>query len=84
MGKKHSEPRVYEYRILYNAGANKSALNNYHYFMAHSAEEALQFHYAMLVKKSLKAQTFSIEKKNPFNNKWEDKSDIIDSIPSPS
>jgi len=32
----------------------------------------------------LKAQTFSIEKKNPFNNKWEDKSDIIDSIPSPS
>ena len=68
---KEKPPRLFEYRILYNAGEGNSALNNYHYFMALSAEQALSFHYAMLSRKNLEAQTFSVEKKNPYNNRWE-------------
>lgn len=77
-------PRLYEYRILYNAGSTHSLINNYHYFMAENAGQALSFHYSMLIKKKLKVQTISMDKKNPFNGKWEDRTDYIDAVSSPS
>lgn len=52
--------------------------------MAENAGQALSFHHSMLIKKKLKVQTMSMDKKNPFNNKWEDRSDYIDAISSPS
>lgn len=72
--------RLYEYRILYNAGAENSAQNSYHYYTAFNATQALDFHLQMLNKKGLTVQTLKIEKKNPFSNKWEDKSDILKSL----
>lgn len=52
--------------------------------MAENAGQALSFHYSMLIKKKLKVQTISMDKKNPFNGKWEDRTDYIDAVSSPS
>ena len=75
-----SDERLYEYRILYNAGSETSALNSYHYYNAFNAPQALDFHLRMLKKRNIIVQTLKIEKKNPFSNKWEDESSILESI----
>ena len=74
---KEKEPRLFEYRIKYNAEPTHSVINNYHYYNAFSASQALGFHAAMLEKNNLVLQTLSIEKFNPYSNKWEDKSEIL-------
>ena len=71
--KKKACPRLYEYRIKYNATANALTNDNYHYFMSTSAEKAFNDHLTMLKNKGLVAQDISIEKFNPYSNKWEDK-----------
>jgi len=71
------DPKFFQYRIKYNAEASESAMNNYHYFLAYSAKEALSFHTAMAKKKKLEMQTLSVEKYNPYSCKWEDKSFIL-------
>ena len=38
-----SDERLYEYRILYNAGSETSAQNSYHYYNAFNAPQALIF-----------------------------------------
>jgi hypothetical protein len=65
------EDRVFDFRIKYNAGADHSALDSYHYFNAYNAEQALQFHQAMVEKKQLEMQTISVEKYNPYSKIWE-------------
>ena len=81
--KKYSSPKLYEYRIRFNAEEEHSASDSYHYFQAESAAQALGFHEAMMKKKSLKGQTISVEKKDPYRlsagipQKWENKSDIL-------
>ena len=70
-------PKLFEYRIKYNAGQYHSMQNNYHYYNAESAEDALDFHLAMLEKHELQVQTLSIEKYNPYSDKWEDESTIL-------
>jgi hypothetical protein len=75
--KKPEEPKFFQYRIKYNAGSSQSALDNYHYFLACSAKEALSFHITIVEKKKLEMQTLSVEKYNPYSCKWEDKSFIL-------
>lgn len=74
---KEKEPRLFEYRIKYNAEPTRSAINNYHYYNAFTASQALDFHDSMLRKNNLVLQTLSVEKFNPYSNKWEDRSEIL-------
>lgn len=75
--KKYDIPRLYEYRVKYNAGANHSALDSYHYYNAENAEQALMYHNIMMQKHGFDCQTISVEKKNPFSLKWDDESDVL-------
>ena len=75
--KKYEAPKLFEFRIKYNAEAAHSALDSYHYYSAESAEDALSFHTSMMKKRKFKSQTLSIEKKNPYSDKWEDQSYIL-------
>lgn len=75
--KKVTNSRLYEYRIKYNAEECHVEINNYHYFIAKNAKEALDYHYAMVKKRKIKMQTLSIEKFNPYSLSWEDKSFIL-------
>lgn len=69
---RETEPRLYEYRIKYNATENTIANDSYHYFMAKNAEEAFDSHIMMLRKKGFKVQNISVERLNPYSGKWED------------
>jgi hypothetical protein len=68
--KTNNEPKLYEYRIKYNAGSRRSAMNSFHYFQAFSAGQALEYHLAMMNNKGYNGQTLSVEKKDPYANKW--------------
>ncbi len=76
--KKYKEDKLFEYRVRYNASQDHVAQDNYHYFMAKSAKEALEAHKSMLLKRKLCTQDISIEKFNPYSQKWEDKLFIDD------
>jgi len=69
--------KLFEYRIKYNAGEEHSALDNYHYYMAISAAQAFHFHTETIKHKHTCVQNLSIEKYNPYSQKWEDRSEII-------
>lgn len=75
--KKYSNPKLFEYRVKYNAGAGHSAMNNFHYYHAESADQALYYHNAMMQRHGFRSQTISVEKKNPYANKWEDESSVL-------
>ena len=75
--KKYSSPKIFEFRIKYNAGAGHSAQDNYHYYNAQNASEALSFHLTMMDKHHFNSQTISVERKNPWADRWEDESDVI-------
>tara|TARA_A100001011_G_C14288779_1_gene835085 strand:- start:1490 stop:1747 length:258 start_codon:yes stop_codon:yes gene_type:complete len=77
---KDPKRRLYEYRIEYNAGAENSAQNSYHYYNAFNAPQALDFHLKMLEKRKITVQTISIAKLNPFSERWEDESSILHSF----
>lgn len=70
MNKKNKEPRLYTFRIKYNPGASRAAQNSYHYFQAVDADQALQFHKAMMSRKKFQSQTIGVERKDPYANKW--------------
>ena len=82
MKKTNKDPkeRLYEYRIKYNAGVENSAQNSYHYYNALNAPQALKFHLKMLENKKIIVQTLSVEKHNPFSERWEDESSILNSF----
>ena len=69
--KKYSNPKLFEFRIRYNAGADHSAQDSYHYYSAEDANQALGYHESMMKRRGYKCQFISIEKKNPYANKWE-------------
>lgn len=73
----NEHPKLFEYRIKYNAGAGHAELNNYHYYNAESAEKALNFHLSMIEKHGLEMQTLSVEKYNSYSDLWEDESYVI-------
>jgi len=69
--------KLFEYRIKYNAGKEHSALDNYHYYMAETASQAFSFHIEAIKHLHTCVQNISIEKYNPYSQKWEDKSNVI-------
>lgn len=75
--KKTNEPKLFEYRIKYNAEAVHVELDNYHYYNAPDAQTALDFHNAMIKKNDLAMQTLSVEKYNRYAQRWEDESDVL-------
>ncbi|NDG53545.1 MAG: hypothetical protein EBY39_11070 [Flavobacteriia bacterium] len=75
--KKYDAPRLFEYRIKYNAGAEHSELDSYHYYTAENASQALDYHNVMMQKHGFDCQTVSIERKNPFSLRWEDESEVL-------
>ena len=77
MSKKYVQPRLYEFRIKYNAGLDHSAFDNYHYYMAETPEQAFDYHLAAIRKHHLTCQNLCVERKNPWANRWEDKSKQI-------
>lgn len=77
MKKKEQKPRLYEFRIRYNAEAIHVELDNYHYYNALDAKTALEFHNTMLQKHNLVLQTLSVEKFNPYSKLWEDESEVL-------
>lgn len=74
---KNSASKLYEYRIRYNAGKEHSFLDNFHYYMAENAKQAFSFHDKTMTKKRLVHQDISIEKYNPYSERWEDESFIL-------
>ena len=72
-----SEPKLFEFRIRYNAGADHAELDSFHYYNAVDAEHALAFHNAMVEKHNYSMQTVSIEKYNPYSQQWEDESEVL-------
>ena len=70
-----STERQYEYRILYK---QKGSVNtSYHYYSALNAEQALEFQDQMILNKGLDIELLSVEEKNPYSLKWEDRSDAL-------
>lgn len=69
--------KLFEYRIKYNAGEEVSAVNSYHYYMALSASQAFEFHMATVKHKHACVQNLSLEKYNPYSQRWEDRSELI-------
>lgn len=76
-----TDNRLFEYRIQYNAGAEVSALDSYHYYMAESAEQAFEFHILAMKRLNACAQHLRVERKNPWNDRWEDASEVLDHRP---
>lgn len=74
---KNKEPRAFEYRVKYNAGAEHSAIDSYHYYNAINASDALIYHNTVMANKKVDCQVVSVEKKNPYSNKWEDESYVL-------
>ena len=69
--------KLFEYRIKYNAGPGHSEMNSYHYYMALNASQAFLFHIKAVQHKKTCVQNISIEKYNPYSQKWEDRSEVI-------
>tara|TARA_B100001093_G_scaffold481648_1_gene512565 strand:- start:941 stop:1219 length:279 start_codon:yes stop_codon:yes gene_type:complete len=67
---KHEQPRLYTFRVKYNAGAGHEANDSFHYFKAISADQALDFHFAMMERNNFISQTISVERKDPYADKW--------------
>lgn len=69
--------KLFEYRIKYNAGLENCAIDNFHYYMAESSSQAFDFHIEAIKHKHTCVQNISVEKYNPYSEKWEDRSYII-------
>ena len=74
---KNKQVNLFDYRIKYNAGAEHVELDNYHYYTASSANQAMSFHNEMLNKNNITVQTISIEKYNRYADRWEDETENI-------
>jgi hypothetical protein len=81
--KKYSSPKLFEFRIKYNAGAGHSANDSYHYYTAESAKDAFEYHCSMMKKHNYRSQTISVEKKDVYRilagvpPRWIDESEVI-------
>lgn len=78
---KNKPPRLYEFRITYNAGSDISAHDSFHYYMAETAEQAFKFHIETMIRYHANAQHKRVERRNPWNNKWEDVSEVLNHEP---
>jgi hypothetical protein len=80
--KKNNQPKLFEYRIQYNAGSEHSAIDSYHYYMAENASQAFHFHIEAIKHKKTSVQNICLEKFNPYSEKWEDKTEFIEEVES--
>lgn len=67
--------RLYEFRIEYVS--ENSIGHNYHYYLAYSAKQALYYQLEMMNNKEWEIKIIKLEKKCPFTNKWEDRSEVL-------
>ena len=74
---KKSQEKLHEFRIKYNAGSDHSEMDNYHYYHAVEAKEALNFHFKMMDKYGFQSQTVSVERFCPYANRWIDESETL-------
>ena len=72
MKSKKKPTRLYEFRIKYQP--EDSVLASYHYYSCENAEDAVRFQKEMMANKNWNIELLSVEKMNPYNNKWEDES----------
>jgi hypothetical protein len=70
-----SDGRLYEFRIEYVS--ENSVGHNYHYYLAYDAKQALHYQLEMMDHKHWDIQIIKLERKCPFTNKWEDRSEIL-------
>jgi hypothetical protein len=71
------EDRLFEYRIKYNPGMAQAAMDDYRYYMATDAMQALEYHASTMKRKSADRQDISVERYNPWALRWEDRSNIL-------
>jgi len=64
--------KLNEYRVIYNAGEEHSAMDSSHYYQAYSFEEALDFHDAMMKKRGYRSQIVNVQMYCPYSHKWID------------
>ena len=76
MKKKKKINRLYDFRIKYSS--EDSVMTNYHYYNCETSKQALEFQKEMIENKNWKIKLLSIEKRNPYSDKWEDKSETLD------
>ena len=76
--------RLFEYRIKYynSDGSSLAAFNSVRYYMAENAAQAFNFHLNNMVKHTITGRNLSVERKNPWNSKWEDVSEVINHQPA--
>jgi hypothetical protein len=70
-----SDGRLYEFRIEYSSA--NSVGHSYHYYLAYSAKQALHYQLEMMDHKHWDIEIIKLERKCPFTNKWEDRSEIL-------
>lgn len=70
--------RQFEYRITYKK-ENCLQLNK-HYYMAESAEQALEFQLQMIENRGWNLEIIKLEKLCPWSNRWIDKSELLNNI----
>ena len=70
--------RQFEYRITYRK--QNCVQPNKHYYMAESAEQALEFQLEMMEHRGWNLEILKIEKLNPWSERWVDKSEILSNI----
>jgi hypothetical protein len=75
MKNKNKNPRLYDFRIEYSS--EDSVMANYHYYNCETSAQALDFQREMIELKGWKIKLISIEKKNPYNGEWEDRSEVL-------
>ena len=78
MAKIADEDRLFEFRIEYVS--QNSVGHNYHYYLAHNAEEALGYQLEMMDHKQWNIEILNLERKCPYANKWMDESDILNEL----
>jgi len=77
MTKNQQHSRLYEFRIRYNAESAHCAFDNFHYYMAEDASQAYHYHAESMKKKHLPRQDISIERFNPYSERWENETDKV-------
>ncbi len=75
--RKYTYPKLFDFRIKYNAGAGRSAHDSYPYYKAKTASEAISFHKKRMERKKYRNQTLSVEKRCPYRKKWLDQSSEV-------
>lgn len=81
---KLTRSRLYEFRIRYNAGKEHSAFDNYHYYMAETASQAFNFHRKAMRRHGVCSQNISVEKFDPYAERWENQTNEINLTDSKS